>query len=1525
MSLRARSAKAKGHTAAAPAAADISFSQLTLNAPRTAPLNTVGRGAAVAPAVAPAADVPAGRKRVQDLARDEKALALMGNIFNALKTVQSDVSADPTAQMFLKRGLVHDTLATLPPSGERVRRMLNLKRVQFRQCYKHALTTFSLRFPVPTAQDGAVVNPITTVQAAYRLTTGLLSPGVGDAYDLPGAPFTTPAPAPEGAKPEHAAAAAALAAEMKDKAVEGRQNFERLIQAYATARSDLVNVAAEFVTLDAGDADTAQRRDQFLTHLDNAYLTGCAENVSYPYRAQLLQTLNGAIKAYEDGGQHATIPYETREVVARHAYIQACMMKKAAPPEEETVDSVKSNAERFYPGSSQVRALVDARDLHTYRHTLNKNDPTRDAADSSTFLDETVLEIAAIGETEPINAAGEKPRAELASRLCYEYLKGMRAICAVPADADAEVRHDQPISMTHRWNSQVFVDHYNSESNTTKDYFGRAPLHEACMKDFVESMGRRWDKVPATAAERTSWETGGFKKDYNTFGSSGMSMHLLYCVLASQTTRTPTVGIAVEQKRKQQRQSKQPVEPESSEDEVDGASAQKAAARKKARAAVRNASGSGGAGPSSAAGSLEDAAAVTDGGLELVAAQVDTDASAESLAPAAGGDRGRVLRSASREASAAAKAGAAAEAEADAAAEATGEVPGQPAEVGADDDSMGVMGVAGNGDLVRELQSQATLAAVRELPKLVNLTQIETEMKELSAQLKQIQQNTTETKAREEAARKQRKEEEAKTEKANAAELRKQLADVQQQLTQKLDDKIGELQSALSYAQTRAAVAQRLEGAAADGGAQAQGATFLEEQQLQAVEMKKRLAAHASQLKREEMVEKARIESNAVRARAVSDSAARAARVSADAAAADAAARRASESAQSALDREQRSNEEKVWLRKALAKVDTKARLRAKQLEDIAERKRKKYEEREKEKKQRRSQEKQEKLERMQRRAEQAKVNAELEEQAYYAYTLVGAAKEEVNDLYIVCAVMATDARATGKRKDANEVAVREKRLLETREDAKEIDVEATKAYYSNNYERLQELLVQVDDVVRQARGILDEAALFGDDLRPNPDDTVAVKQDKQQRREQRDAIIQARKVAQRQLFEYNAKELVDADFDELAGLVDASMNKFDAVLENCNFAAMHGLMAGAKDALFQRTLWGHIANVSRAGFEAIKGLCTIDNVKAFLVSTSTYAIAGFWGALLVTAGWMMGSQRIFSYAHEIPRRFQSFVRRHPNLRFALETLGTFGQVLDGALGFLIDPQETRAARALQTTVLASIGGVFTYMIVSNLGSVLQYTVTVLGGALVANSPILPAVLTGPFTYVWNILTAEPLRWLLESFYRVGTPQGAVPGNFWTGPFVALGQILQRLGWYLSTAATFTAEVVKEAVLAVAAFFSVPWYVVVLAILAALVALGYVFRKTETIKELMAAFAAAKRSAVAGGKRAMNGVQAVARRRRGNNRAAVVPVAPQGAIVMARFLGSSSTSRLDAHWHREDFFMVVAVGAGASGMLMAQT
>lgn len=1520
MSLRARSAKAKGHAPAAPAAAHISFSQLTLNAPRTAPLDVNGadRGAAVAPA----AGVPPGVKSVQDLASDEQALALMGDIFNTLKTVQSDTAADPTAEMFLKRGAVHDTLATLPPSGARANHMLKLKRVQFRMAYKDALKAFDLRFPVPTARDGDTVNLIQSIQnTAYRLTTGLLSPGLGDAYDLPGAPFTTPTPPPNGATAEQAAAATALAAEMKQKAVEGRENFARLIQTYATARSELVRVAAGFVQLNATDANAEQRRDQFMEHVDNAYLTGCAENISYPYRERLLKALDHTIAEYENGDAHDTIPIETREVVARHAYMQAFMMKKTAPPEEETVDDVKRNAEQHYPGSSQVRALVKVRDGFTPYNSANSNDPKRDSADQTTFLEETALAIGAIGETDPINAEGEKPIAELASRLCCKYLKGMRDICAVPADADVEVRHDQAISMTHAWSPQVFEDHFNSASNTTKDFFGRAPLHEACMKDFVKSMGRRWDKVPKNAAEKKLWESGGYKKDYNTFGSSGMSMHLLYCMLTSQTTRTPSVGIAVEQQRQQQRRQKQQqTEAESSEDEGDETKAKTAAAREKAQAAVQNASSSSGAGPSSGTATLETAAAVTDGGLALVTGQVAPTAGGESLAPAAGGERSRVPRSASKRASAAAAAAEAAEAKAAATAEATGEVQGLSVEVGANDDSLGVMGVPGNGDLVRELQCQATQAAVSQLPSLVHWRKIETEMQALSTQMKQIQQDMAETKAREEAALKKRKDDEAAEERRNAATLAADLATAQQEMLRKLDEKIAEIaQRALPHGQVRAGNAQRLEGAAAADGAQAQDAAVLVEQQRQAVLMKKQIAAHASQLKREEMVEKARLDAAAAAAQAANDAAARAAKVGADIAAADAATRRASESAQTALDREQRSNEEKVWLRKALAEVDTDAKRRAKKLEYIADMKRKKYEEREKKKREKRSQEKQDKLDRMQRRAKEASLNAELEERAYLAYTLVGAAKSEVRDLYITCAQMAVDAGATGKREDAKEVALRETRILALRNRADEIDDEATAAYYSNNYDKLQELLLEVDGVVRDARAILDEAALFGESLRPDPDDTPEVKQDKKDKREQRDAIIQARKVAEREQFEYDARELVTADFERLGYFIDYSMGKVDQVLENCNIAAMHGLMAGAKHALMQRTLWQHIADVSQAGFEAIKGLCTIDNVKLFLLSTSTYAVTGYWGALLVTAGWMMGSQRIFSYAHEIPRRFQNFVQRRPNLIRALERLGTIGEILDGALGFLIDPQKTRLRRAAQTTVQVAVGGVFAVLALKNLGTILTYTMPLIGVVLT------PSAALSPFTWLWAKLTVEPLPWLLESFYRVGTPQGAIPGNFWTGPFFALGQILQRLGSILSTAATVTAEVVKDAILAVATFFAVPWYVVVLAILAALAALGYVFRETQTIKDLLNVFEEAKRRAVAGGKRAIDVVQTATRRRRGNDGAAVAPVLPPGAVVMARFLGSSSTSRLDAHWHREDFFMVVAVGAGASGMLMAQT
>ena len=1466
-----------------------------------------------------------GWKSPDDLWQDKATLEKMVSIVRSLTTVNKDLPDVEYMERLVQRAVKHDVFSVLPPSVNRVDTQLRRWRFKFQKAYRkminHEAVNEAYQMPTKTAGPRQVPD----VASVYRWATALSCANVADSLDLSDAARTTVL------KPAPSTAELAAIVERNDEQVaEGRRLFEDAISIYSVVRADLDHLPDDTVALSANGATKEEKRDQYLCHVDNLYLSSRIENAVLRDRDVIVKSLTAALNAFKDDSdgdgeagasdsqmgssedkKDETINAEIRELVMRHALLQYFMLEEVLPPSTEEIDGQVVERKELYEGAEWIDGLLKVEDYYT-GDALNKTDDRGYHKPGQKFLEETILTM----RPHPDEYTGEQPKSRLGSEVCAIYIRAMIDLLKVPDDVEQENVHSVPTGPRRQWTDQVFENH-QPRGRGGVTLLGRRELHLDCMNDFVAAIQYRWKQKPANESVADEWRRDKVNYEYGWFGTSAMSMYTLGCLLQRLLHKNPKVAAAIEAS---QRAAPPPdVDVARSNDD---------------RRAVLDAMQS----PQNeqlAKAAENSWPRMLEGMQSVDASEVRAPPNVEA-SPSASRTRGKMAAKAAADATAKATAKAAAGAD-----EAPESAP-PPSGEGARMSTHG-HAVRSEATALRNIQCADTLQAA-EMHKGITaygeqVAALEEKMNAMKATLAQFDAGKRAT--------------------PNGVGA----------LARKVGQLTGQIKAiSLQVEQTAQAVQRPANARAETGRAMTGGRTEhsdhaeeLSEKTLECVAKARALAgvaferfqqehgfreAFARERRAEEKAEKAAERA----AKAAADATAKAAtKAAAEAKTAEAEARKAEAEARQAeaearkaeaeakkAEKRRAAEEEKAEKRKA-AEEKKAAEKAAKEAAEAAAKAEKAAAEAEKAAAEAAA----EAAEKAERAAEKAAEEEKARDEAIAAgdplLTQVQADVDTIIDLLSAVRSL-DDAALTGIPKRVWARSLRDLRgklevAYRLREEAQQVfmnDPPVPDVWLS----KLQEFQAQSSENVRLARVQHKNAMNVAEDLTVHSEDSEDVRSDKMARLEHRKHLEKV----ERQRMEDERDAMADKWLrDTLAGLQQFCSKGLRNMCKRLEEVSLRDATRGIEHAVMaarqQGGFFTALSKLSKRVFEKVYGFVTWSNVKMFVVATGTYnATASYWGTVLTLGAWMMGKDRLGLASRGVRRAFSSYVEKRPWLQRALAHVGTFGTAAASVASGAVTVVRTVARFVGYGNEPVGIGAISAYFLGSGiLAKTLGFAAMFFGSvmrALVAQNIALT------LSDILYHLTVWPLLGLFTTSAKFAYgPFAAIHSAFKVG-IAAAGLLQAGVAW--------TAKGATQVFASVAAALGVPQTALVLGFLAALSAGGYyLFKKprAEAPAPAPAGADSSKRRRDAGGDPSDEDARETTRRKTAAEVLLAIhqDSAEGGAMQMGaspvrykavrfpsdRLPSDSASSGGSGAWHRREFFVLAAVGTGASALLLA--
>ena len=436
--------------------------------------------------------------------------------------------------------------------------------------------------------------------------------------------------------------------------------------------------------------------------------------------------------------------------------------------------------------------------------------------------------------------------------------------------------------------------------------------------------------------------------------------------------------------------------------------------------------------------------------------------------------------------------------------------------------------------------------------------------------------------------------------------------------------------------------------------------------------------------------------------------------------------------------------------------------------------------------------------------------------------------------------------------------------------------------------------------------------SLFVEDLKDKRTDNEERLKEKAAMRLELARILEVADRIAKEEWEEEARQKVDEALGALQKTLNRAMTITSRLQESCTLATIYGIKTATTDALFQRTLLGNISKMTTATFNAMKGICTVPNLKRWAAATAgmKLVVTGRWGSVLLMGVWYMGPDNISQYASGLLSKLAEYAKNYPMMTRLLEQLGSF------------TVRKTEVLLPLFVTMVSA--SMWSYM---------------------SNNPIRSFVASMVVREAGKVQARNWTAWFYNLVYNdLAKMPGSAVYSVLRSMFDQTQGVL-RAG--VGAATAITVEPLKALINAVAAATGIPWNLIVLSIFVALAYLGYGFTKTESAKEVIEKATQLRKRAFEGngggsGKQArvgdgddgddgdddddtgesvpMSDVNAVdASLHRSIVESMEVRCFPGDGVPLSAPFTEQSQS-----WHRKDFFMVVVTGVSASRLLLAQ-
>ena len=1359
----------------------------------------------------------------QTLAGDPDVRARMASIVNGLATVTKELPKPPHADTLLQRAMKHDLWSILPPSGNRIENQLARWKSKFKSAYGKMLKHEAVkeRYQMPMELGKARKNMVPAPDSAYRWATALSCATVGDCADLKGTERTS-VDEPPPSSPEHAS----IVARKEETVKKGREFFENSINVYSVAMAELVEHSNGAVSLSSNSETMQDKRDAYLSHADNMYLTSRIENTVLRDRDTIVQSLESVLKGYraalEEGDVDDADPEiesEIRELVMRHALLQFYMLGSVLPPLSEEIEGQTMERARLYKGSDWIAALLAVEDLYTHGHASDAKDPR---VENRTFLEETILTMRPhIDET----VTPRKPKSALGSEVCAIYIEAMIELLKVPEDvAQENVR--VPPTPTKAWTSEVFRELQPIGNDDGITLLGRRTLHLGCMEDFVAAIQHRWPRHPRDATMAAEWESDKVKPEHGWFGTSAMSMYALGCLLERVLHKNPKVAAAIEAAN-----SSAPT-PDPTQLSDDGH-------------VVLTALEAGGADPTLAANASKSAMAVlTDWTTRGEEADVPLPAQGS---PSRSAPPTRASEAAVRERGAARMANRLASQNPDA--------PSEPLPAGVDGrGSTHGFAASSLADALRTESCAHALHSV-ELHRLMesygeNVTTLQGKLDALQAAVDAVKDADAQKSAAQRGTNKG-----IGALVAQVAQLTSQVKTVTVQLN-------ANAQAAQRPADARVEAEQRLAGGGS-GGRSADIARLSEKSQ-EAVRKAEALSVIAfNRFKNsKEFMEALKKKKEGVEAGA------KAAKEAEAKAAKEKGAETAKEAAAAAKEAAKAAKEAAAAAKAAKEAVGKAAKEAAK-------------------------------------------------EAAEAAKGLMDEVQKDLVNIGTFLAEATSFVRSGPKDEVSERITTRaQAALVEKLASAEALAFEFDHHYVLGDAQP-GKWLEQLTDVKRRssenatsAQQQYREAADVAEDLTYSRDDGPTQRQVKQERLEARARIrTQELTLIEQERDQAADKWLKDA-LDDLRQYPERTRTVFTRLRDAAKNATMRGIRRNVVAAVQYGGFWGALSKMPKKAFEVMHGFMTWESAKVFVIATGTLnATCSYWGMVLAVGAWLMGAERLDHMQRAGPRALSNYVEARPKLAYALKLLDTIGSTLvnvasQGITKMVEWSGHTDRALRVNNICMSLLGrgvirtsagfaGLFLTQVVGNLAS--QNISTTLWSAL-------------------EVLVLVPLKYMFQT--PIAFAWGPV-GAVWGAVDAAL-----RAAGLLQSGVVWTVAAVRAVFAQVAASFGIPVFYLMLAFLTALSLGGYYIAIGRRPGP-------PKRKGPEDGNEEDKDVK-TARILESMSRG--VPGAAVTRASLARYKAvrfpsdrpsSDSAPRGSGAWHRKEFFMLAAVGTGASALLLA--
>ena len=455
--------------------------------------------------------------------------------------------------------------------------------------------------------------------------------------------------------------------------------------------------------------------------------------------------------------------------------------------------------------------------------------------------------------------------------------------------------------------------------------------------------------------------------------------------------------------------------------------------------------------------------------------------------------------------------------------------------------------------------------------------------------------------------------------------------------------------------------------------------------------------------------------------------------------------------------------------------------------------------------------------------------------------------------------------------------------------------------------EQLTDVKRRSSENARSAQQQYREAADVAEDLTYSRDDGPTQRQVKQERLEARARIItQELKLIEQERDQAADKWLKEA-LDDLRQYPERTRTVFTRLRDAAKNATMRGIRRNVVAAVQYGGFWVALSKMPKKAFEVMHGFMTWESAKVFVIATGTLnATCSYWGMVLAVGAWLMGSERLDHMQRAGPRALSNYVEARPKLAYALELLGTIGSTL----GYVASRGITKVVewsgytdRALRVNnICMSLLG--QGVISTSAGFAGLFLTQVVGGLTSQNIS----------TTLWNaldVLVLTPLKYMFQT-----------PIAFAWGPFGAVWGAAVRAAGLLQPGAEWTVAAVRAVFAQVAASLGIPVFYLMLAFLTALSLGGYYIAFGRRPGP-------PKRKEPDDGDEEEENVKTariLESMSRGDPGAAVTR-ASLARYKAVRFPSdrpsSDSAPRGSGAWHRKEFFMLAAVGTGASALLLA--